>query len=238
MTISLGVLAGMGPRSTAPFIDMLIDDCHALYGAKYDMDFPKIHIISLPTPFWPGEKINDSEMIAVLKQGISELISAKVDIIAIPCNLAHCYFDEIKPACAGKLLLHIADTAIERLPEESKQIAILATEPTLNAGFYQRRIKELGKEIIDSPLIRVKTTALISEIKQKGFDHHDVLTGWQELISLAEQHDIDSLLIACTDLSPLIKKSTHSIVMIDTAQSLSRATIQSYWDRLNPDLNC
>lgn len=27
MTVSLGVLAGMGPRPTAPFIDMLVTDC-------------------------------------------------------------------------------------------------------------------------------------------------------------------------------------------------------------------
>lgn len=38
MTVSIGVLAGMGPRSTAPFIDMLVTDCHVGYGAKYDMD--------------------------------------------------------------------------------------------------------------------------------------------------------------------------------------------------------
>lgn len=51
MTVSIGVLAGMGPRSTAPFVDMLVTECHIGYGAKYDMDFPKMHIISLPTPF-------------------------------------------------------------------------------------------------------------------------------------------------------------------------------------------
>ncbi|WBV23599.1 MULTISPECIES: hypothetical protein [Pantoea] len=40
MTVSIGVLAGMGPRSTAPFIDMLVTDCQVGYGAKYDLDFP------------------------------------------------------------------------------------------------------------------------------------------------------------------------------------------------------
>lgn len=50
MTYSLGVLAGMGPRSTAPFIDMLVDECQKQYGARFDIDYPKMHIISLPTP--------------------------------------------------------------------------------------------------------------------------------------------------------------------------------------------
>lgn len=51
MSYSLGVLAGMGPRSTAPFIDMLVDECQKQYGARFDIDYPKMHIISLPTPF-------------------------------------------------------------------------------------------------------------------------------------------------------------------------------------------
>lgn len=46
MGVSLGILAGMGPRSTAPFIDMLVTDCQVVCGAKYDMDFPEMHIIS------------------------------------------------------------------------------------------------------------------------------------------------------------------------------------------------
>ncbi|WP_325177972.1 hypothetical protein [Pantoea sp. 1B4] len=96
MTFSIGVLAGMGPRSTAPFVDMLVTDCYIGYGAKYDMDFPKMHIISLPTPFWPGKKVDDNAMIATLQQGITELVRAKVSLIAVPCNLAHCYFAEMK----------------------------------------------------------------------------------------------------------------------------------------------
>jgi len=29
----IGILAGMGPRSTAPFVDMLVDECQRQYGA-------------------------------------------------------------------------------------------------------------------------------------------------------------------------------------------------------------
>ncbi|WP_240484856.1 hypothetical protein [Pantoea eucrina] len=52
------------------------------------MDFPKMHIISLPAPFWPGKKIDDDAMIATLQQGISELVRAKVSLIAVPLHTA------------------------------------------------------------------------------------------------------------------------------------------------------
>ena len=45
----IGILAGMGPRSTAPFVDMLVDACQRQYGARYDIDFPPMLIYALPT---------------------------------------------------------------------------------------------------------------------------------------------------------------------------------------------
>lgn len=228
MTISLGVLAGMGPRSTAPFIDMLITECQVRYGARYDMDFPKMHIISLPAPFWPGQKIDDNAMIAVLKQGIDELVRAKVSLIVIPCNLAHCYFTEMKEASSGLPLLHIADSALASLPTVVTRVAVLAAEPTLEAGFYQARIEASGKQIIDSRELRDMTTSLIELIKTKGFRAPDVESMWQGLMSKVESNKAEAVLIACTDLSPLITKNPFSFIIVDTAASLSLATIKKF----------
>ena len=228
MTVSIGVLAGMGPRSTAPFVDMLVTDCQVGYGATYDLDFPKMHIISLPTPFWPGKKIDDDAMIAALQQGIAELVRAKVSLIAVPCNLAHCYFAEMKAASSGIPLLHIADSALESLPAEATRLAVLATEPTLEAGFYQARIEASGKEIIDSPLLRDMTTSLIGRVKTSGFHDPDVQAEWQNLMSAVANLEVEALLIACTDLSPLITENAFSFVIVDTAAGLSSATIKNY----------
>jgi len=40
---SIGILAGMGPRSTAPFLELVLDQCQIQYGAKYDIDYPHIN---------------------------------------------------------------------------------------------------------------------------------------------------------------------------------------------------
>lgn len=34
----------MGPRSTAPFIDLVITECQTQYGARDDIDFPRMMI--------------------------------------------------------------------------------------------------------------------------------------------------------------------------------------------------
>jgi aspartate racemase len=43
----IGIPAGMGPKSTGPFIDQVISSFQSSTGAKNDIDFPPIIIYSL-----------------------------------------------------------------------------------------------------------------------------------------------------------------------------------------------
>jgi len=54
----IGILAGMGPKSTGPFIDQLVFQFQEIIGAKNDIDFPHIMIYSLPTPFYANGSID------------------------------------------------------------------------------------------------------------------------------------------------------------------------------------
>ncbi|MGP2449423.1 aspartate/glutamate racemase family protein [Pantoea stewartii subsp. indologenes] len=229
MSYSLGVLAGMGPRSTAPFIDMLVDECQKQYGARFDIDYPKMHIISLPTPFFPDRVVEDAAMSAALRDGISDLVKAGVNLIAVPCNVAHCYFAEMQEASAGIPVLHIADCALEHLPAETENIAVIATASTLDAGFYQQRLHIAGKRCVSSDPLRAITTGLIALVKQRGFSDPEVITQWRTLISLAQDAGAQALLIACTDISPLLKSHPQQpLPIVDTATSLAEAVIRGF----------
>ena len=54
----IGILAGMGPKSTGPFIDQVVSAFQSLTGAKNDIDFPSMLIYSLPTPFYVDRPID------------------------------------------------------------------------------------------------------------------------------------------------------------------------------------
>lgn len=58
----IGILAGMGPKSTSPFIDKVIDYCQKLYGASNDIDYPHMMIYSCPTAFYADRPIDHDEM--------------------------------------------------------------------------------------------------------------------------------------------------------------------------------
>ncbi|WP_340608651.1 aspartate/glutamate racemase family protein [Xenorhabdus bharatensis] len=234
MSYSIGVLAGMGPRSTAPFIDMLVNASQSLYGAKNDIDFPKMHIISLPTPFYPGQDIDDAKMVQALQEGIADLVKAEVNLIVIPCNIAHIYYSEIEKASISIPVLHIADCALQKITSDDTKIAIIGTEPTIEAGFYQARIQSVGKEPVVSTELRNYTTKLLTLIKEKGFEHEEVVTIWDTILSYTQALKVHVLLIACTDISPLIKnKRNQSMKIVDTASSLAEATIHSFYELKN-----
>lgn len=228
MTISIGILAGMGPRSTAPFIDMLISECQSQYAACFDMDFPRMHIISLPTPFWPGERINDQAMIAALRSGVRELVQAGVSFIAVPCNLAHNYFSEMEQAAGDIPLLHIAGSAAQQIPQQVNIVTLLATEPTLEAGYWQQKLRAAGKQIFDTPSLRSLTTTLITCIKQQGYQSETVCGLWQQICGLMEENHSGAVLVACTDISPLLDSGDYPFVAIDSAASLAKDVIRHY----------
>jgi len=230
MSCSIGVLAGMGPRSTAPFIDMLVSACQSLYGAKDDMDFPKMHIISLPTPFYPGREIDDRKMALALQSGIQDLVKAEVDLIVVPCNLAHRYFAEMAAVSADIPILHIADCAVKNIPSAANNVAVIATEPTIRAGFYQQRLAAVGKTTISSSTLISHTTELIALVKEYGFDNGEVKASWRSLLSVAVALGAEAALIACTDISPLIGKGTEAepIIMVDTATGLAQTAIREF----------
>ena len=225
----IGILAGMGPRSTAPFLEKIIDECQRQYGATYDMDFPEIHIISLPTPFYPGKSIDSAQMIEALQKGIADLVKSDVSLISIPCNLAHCYFDEMEEAAQGIPLLHIADSLCSLLPAPPSTVCLLATTPTLEAGFYQQRLSRKGITLIDSQTLREKTTTLLPIIKAEGYLSSDVQRLWQEIVEEIGQLGGQEVIIACTDLSPLLKISEgQSLHFIDSMTTLAVETVTEY----------
>lgn len=233
MSVTIGILAGMGPRTTAPFVEMLATSCQELYGATYDMDFPLMHIISLPTPFYPDRETDSKKMIESLVSGIKMLVKSEVSIIVVPCNSAHCYFESMEKAAKGIPILHIADAAVINLPETTKTVALLATEATLDSGFYQERLHHLNKNIIETPFLRKTTTKLILAIKERGYKDSSVKLLWKEVTNWAIENEIEGLLIGCTDISPLLDDRTYPFIIVDTSKSLANAAIQTYMELKN-----
>jgi hypothetical protein len=62
----------------AHFIDQLINEYQIITGAKNDIDFPRIMIYSLPTPFYIDRPLDHALMQKTICEGLKKLESSEV----------------------------------------------------------------------------------------------------------------------------------------------------------------
>ncbi len=227
MNKKIGILAGMGPRSTAPFIDMIIQECAFQYGAKFDMDFPAMLIYSLPTPFYPDRPIDHEKLSTAILAGLKELAGYNVDFIAMPCNIAHLYYNKMKDAVSVPLL-NILDETVARIPQESRSVALFTARGTAESGLYQQGVIASGRTAVLKPEWQSALDALIMAVKKDGPNDANAQT-MAELLADAGRCS-DCVIIGCTDLTLMIAGIGMDSRVLDSARCLASATVARYVD--------
>ncbi len=230
----IGILAGMGPRSTTPFLEMVLDECQGQYGASFDIDYPKMVVVSLPTPFYPGQPLNHREMEDAILAGLVDLAATGVDFIAMPCNTAHLYYEKLRQSI-NIPLLNIVEETIRSIPAVCKRPALLATGATVQSGIYQKGLKLAGKSALWCEEWQSSIDRLLGSIKQAGDTKVDEAE-MACLLEMAAKGGADAALIACTDLTSVVLRCNTALPIIDSAQCLARATVKTYLECLKEQL--
>ncbi|MBC7458567.1 MAG: GNAT family N-acetyltransferase [Bdellovibrionaceae bacterium] len=222
---SIGILAGMGPRSTAPFINLVFDECQKQYGAKDDIDFPKIMIYSLPTPFYANRPTDHSAMQLALQSGLNDLEKTGVSFIAMACNTAHAYYSELAPHL-GVPFLDMVDLTLKALPKSKRKMALIAARPTVESELYQKGIINAGHEYINMNW-QSQVDALIESVKTSK-DPLFFKTQWAKLLVQTKNTSVDTVLIACLDLSAIIEHFETDLLVLDSSRCLAAGLIE-HW---------
>nr|WP_255463853.1 amino acid racemase [Pantoea formicae] len=140
----MGVLGGMGPLATVDFMHKLLLATPAVNDQQ-----------QIPVVAWNVPQIADRQRalagkgpspLPQLLQALNKLTEAGASHIAIPCNTAHHWYDALAAASAVPVL-HIVETtlsALETLTERPKHVGLIATQGTLDAGWYQQGLTKLG----------------------------------------------------------------------------------------------
>lgn len=225
MKKKIGILAGMGPRSTSPFLEMVLDQCQKQYNAKYDIDYPHILIYSLPTPFYIDRVINHDEMKKTIKNGLKDLEKSGVDYIAMPCNSAHIYFDEIKESIKIPLM-NIVDETIKKIKDKNKKITIFSTEVTMKSEIYQKGIQKSQNDFYFKKEWQKNVNKIIQMVKNNE-NKENIEKEWRKLIKEVKENKVEYIIIACTDLS-MLKNDFKMIKIIDSSKSLAESVIKKY----------
>ncbi|CUX92408.1 amino acid racemase [Bacillus velezensis] len=213
-----------GQKSTGPFVDKVVDECQKIYGAIHDMDFPHMMIYSCPKPFYMNKPLNHTDMENAIIKGAVKLEKTGVDFIAIPCNTAHLYFNQIKKSISVPLL-NMIDETIKKIPKGSKKAALLATVPTVQSGIFQEALNREGYDFLHQDSWQIYVDQIIEKIKQGQIDEAGTL--YDEL-----HHDLaekaDTVIIACTDLNMVTDQKRSGLTIVDSSACLAQAIVNKY----------
>lgn len=220
----IGVLAGMGPKSTGPFIDIVVEQCQKIYGAKYDIDFPHMMIYSCPTPFYIDREINHLEMENAIINGAKRLEQTGVEFIAMPCNTAHLYIDKIKNSISVPIINMVEETIIT-IPKSTKRATLLATDSTLQSGIYQDYLLKSKIDFKHNEIWQKTVSGIISNIKNGKLQ--DARCSWNNLISELSGL-VDTVIIACTDLNVISDYKVKGLHFVDSSTCLAKAVVNKF----------
>lgn len=222
----IGILAGMGPRSTAPFIDLVISECQRQYGAVNDIDFPPMMIYSLPAPFYVDRPLDHAALEAAISAGLQQLAQTGAALIAMPCNTAHIYYPQLTH-CIQAPLLNMIDLTLQKVPPTTRRLALLATRPTVEANLYQAAIQARGVAVVSQEDWQQRVDALIKAIKtSQASDQSQAM--WRELMQTYKAAAIDTVLIACTDLNAIRLSDTGNMTIVDATHCLAAAVVAQW----------
>lgn len=143
----LGILGGMGPLAGAAFAARLV----ALTPAERDQDHVPALLCNDPrVPDRSSARLGRGEdPLEAMMAGLRLLESAGASLIAIPCNTAHLWYEQMA-ARPRVPLLHIVDAVCDDLERNRAPgpIGLMGTPATLKLGLYQRPLRERGFEVL------------------------------------------------------------------------------------------
>ncbi len=219
----LGILGGLGPMSTVYFCELL--NRHT--AATCDADHIDMLISSKATTPDRTAYIldkNSPDPLPVMLAEAHRLENAGVDLIVVPCNTAHYFYDGLAEGCRTPILNIIDETTAHLARAGVRTFALLATEGTINAGAYERFCtpRELTCITPTKEEQAIISNIIYGQIKQnKPVD----MDAFHKVVTSLRSRGCEKIVLGCTELSLLKKEGLGDELFVDSLDVLAYRTI-------------
>lgn len=202
----LGILGGLGPMSTAYFYELITSMTSA------DTDQEHIDMVISSRATTPDRTAfilgcSDENPLDYMIEDAKRLIAYGADILAIPCNTAHYFYDRLSENINVPVLNIIFETVSFLKRNGVKKAGILATDGTIFSNTYQLMCNKLGLGyMIPSPRAQQMLTDIIYGSVKCG-EKADI-KAFESVVAELSLGGCDRVILGCTELS-LIKRSEN-----------------------------
>jgi aspartate racemase len=220
----VGILGGMGPEATVDLMRRVI----AATPARDDIDH--IHLLVDSNPKVPSRiaaliEGTGSDPAPAIIEMAKRLEVGGADVLAVACNTAHAYVDQVRSATSIPLLdmIDLTTRRISRMTLKHKNVGLLASSAVVKLGLYHHGLSAHGIALV-TPANQDQLMDIIKAVKRGDSG----LRNREHFARIARdlmRESVDMLLIACTELSMLADSFDGGFPMLDALEILAREIV-------------
>ncbi|MCI9485999.1 MAG: amino acid racemase [Lachnospiraceae bacterium] len=233
MKKTIGIVGGMGPLATCDLFRKIVE----VTDAKSDQEHVRVCIDN-------NTEISDRTA-AILSGGpdpVPEMVKSAVrlqgmgaDVLIMPCNTAHYFYDRLVPFVDTPFLNMIEETAKEIRQKGMKKVGLLATDGTCQSGVYKKVFDAMGIETCMPSPARQRS---VMDVIYKGVKAGNLsidLTGFYEAMEELFADGAETLVLGCTELPVAFDLFQIEKPNIDPTLVLAKAAVRFVGARVKGD---
>ena len=220
---TVGIIGGMGPGATALLFQKLIDYTDAKSDAEH------MHIIidnntAIPDRTTAILKGENTPALYIVESG-KKLEMCGAELLLIPCNTSHYFYDDIQEQLSVPVVNMIAETAKVCLNNGYTKVGILATTGTCNTDTYGRELNKFGVEAVYPDAEGQKRVMEIIYDQVKAGRKINVQILDQTLKKMASK-GAQAFILGCTELPFAIKNGDFGYHFLDSLDILAKRAVE------------
>ena len=226
---TIGVLGGIGPQATIDFEARLHRVSQQLIPPKINSGYPPLVVYyfrELPsvTPSQGSMATTRSEVNPRMLDAAKRLGSMS-DFLAIPCNGAHIYFDQLAQA-AGCPVLNMIDASVAEVQRRGLRRVGILDFRAAGVGLYHQRLSALGVpwEITPPELLAPLFAAVLAV--QEGRPGAEVGEPARQALEHLRAKAVDGIIMGCTEIPFMLGDAAEDACMLNPVQVLADVTVR------------
>lgn len=227
MTKAVGIVGGMGPAATCDLMEKIV----RATDAPDDQHHIRLYVdvnTGIPDRTDALEGRGPSPVPAI-EESMRKLASIGAELLAMPCNTAHCFLNRIALP-QGVPFVHMPnETARALAAEHVGCAAVLATDGTLESGLYTRALEDASvRPLYPTPDQQRLVMSVIYDYVKKGARTAGELPGTDvtQLVADLAARGAERIVLACTEL-PLAFSALGIEGCLDASDVLARAIVRA-----------
>lgn len=163
-----------------------------------------------------------------MQSALQALERAGVSHVAIPCNTAHYWFDDLQAGTTLRLI-HIVEAAMHELTLRFGavgNVGLIATTGAVRSGVYHERLESDGRRVLTPP----DQDAVMDVIEMiKAGRMADALPVLMQQVRALQEAGAEAVILGCTELPlclPHLPLDLQALT-VDATDALARASLQA-----------